>query len=386
VRPYVTARDISRVWRRWTGLKTSRSRTTGAIGATLARGVLISTDEAIMRRARRQRIHSGAAAIGLAMATVAMAAVTLFAQTAPLRLVSTAWSPFTNAPGQPRVALDLVDAALRRIGVNATTTLVDPPAFTSALLTGPYDGSGAVWKDADRERVLLFSRPYLENRLILVGRRGADVSAATFGALAGKRVALVDGYSYGDIDATGPTFVRTKSDEDGLTQLLHEQVDYALVDDLVIQHLLSNYPGEAQARLQIGTRPLIVRPLYLAIRRSRPDAESIVSRFDDQLVRMIADRTYHQILHVDWLRADVDGDGVDEYVPKSDRAGKTAPQHAYTLVTSTPSLERTGSGTRFYLGGNIYTDWASVPNRYKVEDPQYPDPRRSTASVFTLTW
>jgi ABC-type amino acid transport substrate-binding protein len=349
--------------------------------------VLISTDEAIMRRARRQRLHSGTAAIGLAMATVAMAAVALFAQTAPLHLVSTVWSPFTNAPGQPRVALDLVDAALRRIGVSATTTLVDPPAFTSALLTGPYDGSGAVWKDAERERVLLFSRPYLENRLILVGRRGADVSAATFGALAGKHVALVDGYSYGDIDAAGPTFVRTKSDEDSLTQLLHEQVDYALVDDLVIQHLLSSYPAEAQARLQIGTRPLIVRPLYLAIRRSRPDAESIVSRFDDQLVRMIADRTYHQILHVDWLRADVDGDGVDEYVPKSDRAGKTAPQHAYTLVTSPPSSsERTNTATRFYLGGNIYTDWASVPNRYKVEDPQYPDPRRSTASIFTLTW
>lgn len=67
------------------------------------------------------------------------------------------------------------------------------------------------------------------------------------------------------------------------------------------------------------------------------------------------------------------------------RAIAAAPQHAYTLVTSTPSSERTSSGTRFYLGGNIYTDGASVPNRYKVEDPQYPDPRRSTASVFTLT-
>jgi hypothetical protein len=164
-------------------------------------------------------------------------------------------------------------------------------------------------------------------------------------------------------------------------------VDYALVDDLVVQHLLTSYPGETRARLQIGARPLIVRPLYLAIRRSRPDAASIVGRFDDQLVRMIADRTYHQILHVDWLRADVDGDGVDEYVPKSDRAGAAAPQRAYTLVTTpAPAAEPAGSGARFYLGGNIYTDWASVPNRYKVEDPQSPDPRRSTASVFTFTW
>ena len=33
----------------------------------------------------------------------------LSAQTAPLKLVSTAWPPFTNAAGQPRFALDLVE-------------------------------------------------------------------------------------------------------------------------------------------------------------------------------------------------------------------------------------------------------------------------------------
>ena len=37
--------------------------------------------------------------------------------TRELRLVSTAWPPFTNAPGQPRFALDLVDEALRRVGI-----------------------------------------------------------------------------------------------------------------------------------------------------------------------------------------------------------------------------------------------------------------------------
>ena len=56
-------------------------------------------------------------------------------QTAQLRLVSTAWSPFTNEPGQPRFALDLVEAGLGRIGVKTSTTIVDPSQFTSALLS-----------------------------------------------------------------------------------------------------------------------------------------------------------------------------------------------------------------------------------------------------------
>ena len=52
-----------------------------------------------------------------------------------LTLVSTAWPPFTNAPGQPRFALDLVEAALGRIGLSAKTTIVDAAQFTPSLLT-----------------------------------------------------------------------------------------------------------------------------------------------------------------------------------------------------------------------------------------------------------
>ena len=99
--------------------------------------------------------------------------LTAAGQTSQLRLVSTIWPPFTNEPGQPRFALDLVEEATRRIGIKTTTTFVEAAKFTPSLLTGPFDGSGAAWKDAERERALLFSQPYLENRLVLVARRGA---------------------------------------------------------------------------------------------------------------------------------------------------------------------------------------------------------------------
>src|SRR5262245_20809318 len=269
---------------------------------------------------------------------IAGASLALSAQTTQLRLVSTAWSPFTNVQGQPRFALDLVEAGLKRISVTATTSIVDAAAFTPALLTGPFDGSGAAWRDAEREKVLLFSQPYLENRLILVGRKGADVGATALTALAGKRIAIVGGYSYGDIDKAGPVFVRTQGEEDSLTQLLQSRVDYALMDDLVVQYIVKSYPKESQTRLELGASPVVVRPLYLAIRRSLPDAESIISRFNAQLRGLIADRTYHKLLHLDWIRADVDGDGIAEYVPASDKAGTSAPQHVYSLRATEPSM------------------------------------------------
>ena len=319
---------------------------------------------------------------------LAACSIVLSAQTPPLTLVSTAWSPFTNEPGEARFALDLVEAALGRFGVNAKTTIVSADQFTPSLLGGRFDGSAAAWRDPERERVLIFSQPYLENRLVLVGRHGADVSAKGLTDLTGKRVALVGGYSYGGvIDTAGPELVRSASEEDSLARLLKGEVDYTLMDELVVEYIQRNHPQESAKRLQIGVTSLITRELFLAVRRALPNAESIVSRFNAQLRDMIADRTYHRLLHVDWIQADVDGDGSPEYVPRTDQTGPKAPTHSYALSTQQPkSAQQTPGKNGFYVGGTIYSDWASVPARYKSSFSQDPDPGRSTASIFRFTW
>jgi polar amino acid transport system substrate-binding protein len=322
-------------------------------------------------------------------------AVLAQSQAAPLKLVSTAWPPFTNASGQPRFALDLVEAALGRIGESAQTVIVSPAEFTPSLLSPRFDGSAAAWKDPEREQVLVFSEPYLENRLVLVGRHGADVSAQALAALKGKRVAIVEGYAYGDaIDGASdkPTYVRSRSEEDSVSQLLKGDVEYTLMDELVVQYIVEHYPKESGTRLQIGSTPLVTRALHLAVRRSRPDAGAIIMRFNAQLRSMIADRTYHRLLHVDWIRADVNGDGIPENVPITDHPGPSEPKRVYALLSTPPNATLattkpdTSTKPGFYVGGNIYSDWASVPASYKEVNPDPPDPRRSTASIFKFSW
>src|SRR5262249_30925746 len=308
------------------------------------------------------------------------------AQTGQLKLVSTAWPPFTNAPKQPRFALDLVETALGRVGVSAKTAIVSAPQFTPSLLSGLFDGSAAAWKDPERERELIFSQPYLENRLVLVGRRGADASAKALSDLKGKRVAIVEGYSYGEtIDTAGPVWIRSRSEEDSLTQLLKGGVDYTLMDELVVNYIVSNYPKESETKLEIGSTPLPTLPLHVVTKRTRPDAQSIIERFDAQLRGMVADRTYHRLLHVDWILADIDGDGVPELVPRTDQAGTSEPLHVYTLFTP-PSFPSETPKPGFYVGGNVYADWASVPENYKVSNSDKPDPRRSTGTIFRFAW
>ncbi|HSC25652.1 MAG TPA: transporter substrate-binding domain-containing protein [Vicinamibacterales bacterium] len=326
----------------------------------------------------------------LLILAIAGGSLALSGQTTHLRLVSTAWSPFTNEPGQPRFALDLVEAGLARIGLTTATTIVDAAQFTTALLSGKFDGSAAAWKDPEREKALLFSEPYLENRLILVARRGTSVSATRLTDLEGKRIAVVEGYSYGEAtEMSGPIFVRSRSEEDSLRLLLDSNVDYTLMDELVVQYIVRNYAEEARTRLQIGSTPLLRRQLYLAVSRAVSDAPSIIEKFNAQLRGMISDHTYHRLLHVDWVVADVDGDGRAEYVPRSDRMGATEPKRAYSLLFTDPSLapkpEPKTEG-RFLLGGSIYDGWTTVPDRFKVEDPQRPDPNKAMAGIFRFVW
>ena len=85
-----------------------------------------------------------------------------------LRLGSDVWPPFTDVAGKPRVATDLVHDALGRAGIQATSEVrADVSGLIERIRSGDLDGSAAVWHTAEREAFLRYSKPYLENRLVL---------------------------------------------------------------------------------------------------------------------------------------------------------------------------------------------------------------------------
>jgi polar amino acid transport system substrate-binding protein len=327
--------------------------------------------------------------IAVLLVLIAAGAVLPAAQNRSLRFVSPVRPPFTDAAPKPRFALDLVEAALQRINVSATTTLVPNGEYGNALLNGSYDGTAVAWRDSARETALLFSEPYLENRLVLAGRKGADVSAKTLADLKGNSIAIINGYAYGDENLTaGPRWVRTNGELDSLRMLLDGKVDYVLMDDLVVQYIVNDYPEEARTRLSIGTLPLLIRPVHLALHRSLPDAAAIIKGFNAQIRQMILDRTYHKLLHVDWIYTDVDGDGRKELISADDQAGKTAPQRAYNLFSQSGAEAqlRTPEQERYFFGGAVYSGWSSVPDKYKTDYLDRPEHVHPTARVFTFSW
>ncbi len=220
----------------------------------------------------------------------------------------------------------------------------------------------------EREKSLLFSKTYLQNQLILVGRKGNDVSATSFSGLKNKHIGIVEDYAYGDslMIQEDIQIMYGKSDQQNVERLLSKKVDYILVDALLLQYLFKYQMNDVSEFLEIGKSPLLTKSLHFAIRKEIPDAENIISMFNDEIGKMISDGTYHEILELNWIRADIDGDGKFELVLKGEKAGVEAPDHTYDVFYS----NQNESTNRFYINGKVYNSWDEVPNESKIIIPK----------------
>lgn len=292
----------------------------------------------------------------------------------PLSLASDRWPPFTDTYQETRFALDIVHLALLRTGIEANTRILDEWTLPADLKAGKYDGSAALWKTPERSRYLHFSEPYLENRLILIGRKGLDVSAKSLHALNNKRIALVEGYAYGDLlnDTQDLAIHYGKSDIANIHSLLRGDTDYALVDSLVVQHLAKEHATQAEKHLSIGPEPLLIQSLHLALRKDHENARSILERFNEQIRIMQADGTYNRILRLSWIRTDIDQDGRTELVQGGEAIGPDAPVEAYDITYTQRMLDSVEARERYWIDGRFYDDWSQVRTAYPEERAPVP--------------
>jgi polar amino acid transport system substrate-binding protein len=136
---------------------------------------------------------------------------------------------FTDATGQlTGFDIELVRMLGAELGVKVEFTPVTPANRTAALLTGQVDMLAAVMGIfADRQKVVLFSRPYCNNDNIFIGR--AEASVKGWGYMNGLRVGVPRGTPQ-DIAVTkaapqGATIQRFDDDATTVQALISGQVD-----------------------------------------------------------------------------------------------------------------------------------------------------------------
>ena len=290
-----------------------------------------------------------------------------FAQKRELKLAADVWPLFTNVEGEKSILTDLVQEALTRMDIESSIEIKDFADVIIGINSGKYDGSPALWISEKRKEKYLFSKPYLYNQLILVGRKGSDVSASSFNDLGGKKIGVVNNYDYGDFgDNKELTIVTDVSNQKNLENLLSDKIDYMLVDALLIQYMLKHQLNDVTQHLAIGQQPLLVKSLHFALGKNVTDAAEILAQFDEKIEGMIADESFNKILELNWVKADVDHDGKMELVLGSNMAGSSAPQNIYGLMMD-ESYKKKNGPQRYYVDGKLYEDWDNIPKSYKLD-------------------
>jgi polar amino acid transport system substrate-binding protein len=302
------------------------------------------------------------------LSVLGVAALGTAAPPAPLRLVADEWPPFTDVEGKPRRALALVEAGLRRGSVRTSFNVLKWTSAMSLLARENFDGVAAMWKTPEREKTLLFSKPYFQNRLLLVGRLGDNVSAASVGKLqTGKRLALTNGYGYSDsvAKAANVKVIYYDTDADCLRAVLAKQADYLLLDELVIRHLFRHFPEKAPKLIVVGQTTMDEHTLHLALRKNYPNAAQILADFDRNMTSMLADGTYNVLLDVPWIQMDTDQDGDMEYIASSRATAQadgdpSKTKAGYPVFNGASHAPNTGRAPEYVIDGKSYNSWGDA--------------------------
>jgi len=221
-----------------------------------------------------------------------------------LVLSNDAWPPFILPGSDQGTAEKLVCQALQLAGWSCEVKVQEWEMVLQQARSGAIDGIAAAWRDKDREQYLLFSEPYLSNRIVPVVSRAGTVTIQSASDIAGLRVALGADFAYGDeIEALKPTFevIEVANPREALSLVLSGKADAALMDELVARDLLS---APSMSGLVINETVMAFRDLHFAVSKAHPDAAAIIEDFQRSYKQMLSDGTVNDILNVDWLATD----------------------------------------------------------------------------------
>lgn len=150
--------------------------------------------------------------------------------------------------------------------------------------------------DSRIEEQFLLPEEMLFSDDILLWARNGTAPLTDLNALAGKRVAVTIGYTYGEPFDNRNDILRVpvRRDLNGFLMLQRDRVDYVVAFRGTTQALIDQHPELAEQFVALAT---VHQPqLYLTFSRHHPQAPALLQRFDQGMRQIRSDGTYQKII------------------------------------------------------------------------------------------
>lgn len=210
-------------------------------------------------------------------AAVAQQKVQLMANTSP---------PYADAKlPEQGLALELVKHVFGGTDYAPQITIESWSRAVEGARIGVYDGLAAAWFTEDRNKDLLFSKPYLSSKLIILSLRSNQYQLRRIEQLSGARLGVRADYAYG-IDFSAIPNIRLVEENhmvQNLLKLLNGSVDFVIGDQRTINQQLHEYMKDKIQKFEVMNISLPMRERHVAISRSKPGHEATIAAFNKAL-------------------------------------------------------------------------------------------------------
>ncbi len=216
-----------------------------------------------------------------------------------LTMVVNTWPPYAerSLPGNG-LAVELVSTALQRKGYHLTLQYETWPRALEGLEIGIFDVIGTVWKTPERETMMVFSEPYLTNRIKFLKMKGRDIRYETLEDLTGYFIGVLKDYAYEEEFVNSKRHIKLPQNHivQNLQRLVQGDIDLTLGDERAVVYQINEYMPRRMNELEFLDKPLSSRGLRIGVSRQNPDAAKIVADFNQAINAMRQDGRYQQIL------------------------------------------------------------------------------------------
>ncbi len=202
--------------------------------------------------------------------------------------------------------IDLAKETARRMGVEFKFRPIDWDNKREEITSGNVD---MLWNGCDitddRKEYMIYSKPYLDNRQVLLVRRGNDLNIRTAGDLTGKVVGTQAGSSSENYVNDTPNFKSTfaafktyRNFKDAFAELDSGAVDVLICDEIAARYEISRIPPKFEV-IEVTIGPAC--EIGIGFRKDDVELRDRVQKAFDS---MVADGTAKKISE-QWFQADL---------------------------------------------------------------------------------
>ena len=199
------------------------------------------------------------------------------------------WPPFISKErADDGVAIALIREIFKRSGNEMSFDELPWSRAIDSVKTGAVDILPGVWHNEERTKYLIYSEPYLYNRIVFIKKKGDGFEYDGIGSLEGKKVGTVQDYNYGDEFLKAEHFKRisTVGLINNVRKLVNGRIDLTLEDEIVARSDIMSKTPELADQVDYSKNALSEVGLHIACGKANPKCPQIIEQFNKGLKAM----------------------------------------------------------------------------------------------------